>query len=394
MLEDHCRPALLTIGTCSYQARIALVAESFLRHHPAGEIFICLVDRPAHGVPLAIPGTIFFAEELDLPGGRRFLFKYEAFELCCALKPYAINYVMQRYAISHLAYLDADILVMKDFWKDLELAWTTHSILLTPHLTRLPSNTSAEFQRSLVQHGAYNGGFIALKGGNETNQFLDCWANLLADGCTFDPMNNTYVDQRWLDLLVPSCESVGVLRDSGLNVAYWNLHERKLTVDSQGEWAVNDQPVKFFHFSGFDRTCLTTKVKCLDAVAIVLARYYGDLLEQAGDEKFSAQPYGWDYYVDGTPILLAHRDLILARLPEFADVTDPFDLPQIPDKWQAVEQLASILSPVRLAQRYHNPAKAEDLLQRLHRHPVVGLVWKLWSRFVNQSLRHYSPPHV
>ena len=24
-------------------------------------------------------------------------------------------------------------------------------------------------------------------------------------------MNNIYVDQRWLDLLVPSCESVGVL---------------------------------------------------------------------------------------------------------------------------------------------------------------------------------------
>jgi hypothetical protein len=391
MLEDRCRPALLTIGTCNHQARIALVVESFLRHHPAGQIFICLVDRPKQGMSLALPGTILSAEELDLPGGRRFLFKYEAFELCCALKPYAINYVMQRHAISHLVYLDADILVMKNFWGDLELAWTNHSILLTPHLTRLPGNTSAEFQRSLVQHGAYNGGFIALKIGNETNQFLDCWASLLADGCTFDPMNNIYVDQRWLDLLVPSCESVGVLRDSSLNVAYWNLHERRLTVDDQGEWTVNGLPLKFFHFSGFDRTRLTTKMKCLDAAALAIARYYGDLLEQAGEEQFRTQPYGWDYYVDGTPILLAHRDMILAHHPEFADVTDPFGLPQMPDKWQAFERLASVLSPVRLAHRYRHPAKAEDLLQRLYRHPVVGIVWKLWSRFVNQSLR---PPHV
>jgi hypothetical protein len=391
MLEDRCRPALLTIGTCNHQARIALVVESFLRHHPAGQIFICLVDRPKQGMSLAMPGTILSAEELDLPGGRRFLFKYEAFELCCALKPYAINYVMQRHAISHLVYLDADILVMKNFWGDLELAWTNHSILLTPHLTRLPGNTSAEFQRSLVQHGAYNGGFIALKIGNETNQFLDCWASLLADGCTFDPMNNIYVDQRWLDLLVPSCESVGVLRDSSLNVAYWNLHERRLTVDDQGEWTVNGLPLKFFHFSGFDRTRLTTKMKRLDAAALAIARYYGDLLEQAGEEQFRTQPYGWDYYVDGTPILLAHRDMILAHHPEFADVTDPFGLPQMPDKWQAIERLASVLSPVRLAHRYRHPAKAEDLLQRLYRHPVVGIVWKLWSRFVNQSLR---PPHV
>ncbi len=341
-----------------------------------------------------MPGTIFFAEELDLPGGRRFLFKYEAFELCCALKPYAISHVMRRHTISHLTYLDADILVMKDFWRDLELAWSTRSILLTPHLTRLPRNISTEFQRSLVQHGAYNGGFIAVKEGDATNQFLHCWANLLADGCTFDPMNNIYVDQRWLDLLVPSCEDVAVLRDPGLNVAYWNLHERKLAVDDQGEWTVNDQPVKFFHFSGFDRTCLTTKVTCLDAAGLAIAHYYGDLLEQAGEKHFRAQPYGRDYYVDGSPISIEHRDMILARHPEFADVTDPFVLPQMPDKWRDIERLASIVSPVRLGHRYRDAGKAEDLLQRLHRHPVVGIVWKLWGRFVNRSLRHYSPPHV
>ena len=122
MTEGRSQPTLLTIGTCNHQARIAVVAESFLRHHPAGQIFICLVDRPRSGlVPLEMPGTIFFAEELALPGGPRFLFKYEAFELCCAVKPYAINYVLQRHAISHLAYLDADILVMKDFWRDLNL---------------------------------------------------------------------------------------------------------------------------------------------------------------------------------------------------------------------------------------------------------------------------------
>src|SRR5262249_45504602 len=111
---------------------------------------------------LRIPATIFCADELNLPGGRRFLFKYEAFELCCALKPYAIDYLMQRHEISHLVYLDADILVLTKFWEDLELAWRTHSILLTPHLTRLPTNIPTELQRSLVQHGAYNGGFKAV----------------------------------------------------------------------------------------------------------------------------------------------------------------------------------------------------------------------------------------
>src|SRR5262249_19566582 len=151
------------------------------------------------------------------------------------------------------------ILVLTKVWEDLELAWRTHSILLTPHLTRLPTNIPTEIQRSLFQHGAYNGGFMAGWGGNPTQQFLRCGAHWLADGCSFDPINNPYVVQQWLDLLVPACESVAVLRDLGLNVAYWNLHERELKFNDKGAWTVNHQPLKFFHFSGFDRTCLTTK---------------------------------------------------------------------------------------------------------------------------------------
>ena len=100
-------------------------------------------------------------------------------------------------------------------------------------------------------------------------------------------MNNIYVDQRWLDLLVPSCDAIAVLRDPGLNVAYWNLHERKLEVDHKNAWTVNDHPVKFFHFSGFDRNSLTSKLKVLDPTALALARYYGDLLEQAGEGTIS-----------------------------------------------------------------------------------------------------------
>ena len=67
--------------------------------------------------------------------------------------------------------------------------------------------------------------------------------------------------------------------------------------------------------------------------------------------------------------------MILAHHPEFADVTDPFGLPQIPDKWQAIERLASVLSPVRPTPLPQS-GQGQDLLQRLYRHPVVGIVWE------------------
>jgi hypothetical protein len=207
-------------------------------------------------------------------------------------------------------------------------------------------------------------------------------------------MNNIYVDQRWLDLAVASSNGIGVLRDPGLNVAYWNLHERALLPDECGGWTVNGRPLKFFHFSGYDRKSLTTKVRCTDANAIALGEQYGQLLQGAQKSDFENFPYGWDSYSAGTKILPQHRDLILADHPDLAEVVDPFELPTMTKEWKTVEQLIAVTSPFRIGERYLKSNKAAVTLQRLYQHPVLGLSWKLWTRFVNPSLHPYLPPHV
>lgn len=390
---DSTHPCLLTIGTCNRRAGIMALVDSFKRCHPAAKIFVCLVDRPTKEMPpLDIPETVFFADEISLPGGRRFLFKYDAFELCCALKPFAIAHVAEQHGAAKLLYLDSDILVLSSFWDDLEAAWGEHSVLLTPHLVQLPSDVPLELQRSLAQHGAYNGGFIAVNSDAESKRFLHCWSNLLARLCTFDPMNNIYVDQRWLDLLTASSDTVGVLRDPGLNVAYWNLHERRLTVDNSNSWRVDGRSLKFFHFSGFHRERLTTKAKCTDTLALRLARVYGQTLDQARDDEFRNQGYGWDCYADGRTITTPHRDLILSECLDFQDIADPFTLPELVG-WDKLETLAKSNEPVRLSQKYREQDDSSPTLWRLRRHPVIGTVWKLWERFVNPSISADFPPH-
>ena len=389
---DPTNPCLLTIGSHNRRAGVTVLVESFLKHHPSARIFVCLVDRPnSSEKPIRIPGTVFYADELALPGGRRFLFKYQAFELCCALKPYAMAHVLERYTLSHLLYLDSDILVTAPFWDDLQKEWANHAILLTPHLVRLPVDVSTEFQRSLLQHGMYNGGFVAVKQDSDTRRFLNCWAKLLESQCTFDPMNNVYVDQRWLDLLAASTNTVGVLRDPGLNVGYWNLHERRLEQGLKGAWIVNNQPLKFFHFSGFDRDHLTSKTSCSDTNALKIGYDYSRLLDDSGEQRWSELPYGWDSYCDGSSIPLAHRDLILIDNADLKHVADPFALPTMMNDWATVQNLVGTTSPARIGQRYSEREKAADILQRLHRHPLLGLVWKLWYRFVNPSLRPDLP---
>jgi hypothetical protein len=361
--------------------------------------------------PLNLPGQIFYANELSLPGGNRFLFKYEAFELCCALKPYAMRHVFNHYAASHLAYLDSDILVTHCFWQELESAWMAKAILLTPHLIRLPLELDMDFQRSLVQHGGYNGGFIAVKRDPDTEEFLDWWDAVLENGCTFDPMNNIYVDQRWLDLFASSSSAVGVLRDPGFNVAYWNLHERKLEEKPSGIWYVNDQPLRFFHLSGFHRERLTTKIICPYPMGIKIASHYGSLLDKAGEEEFGRFPYGWACYSNGDPILTSHRDLVLSNHQQLLGVDDPFSLPEKPEAWEKLQQLAQVEQPARISRRYALFEEAlidsqkrfldsqmqlsvtNSALQRLYQHPVIGTVLKLWCRYFNRSLESILPPH-
>lgn len=388
-------PSLLTIGTCNRCAGIATVIRSFLEHHPNGQTFVCLVDRPVAAMaPLDLPGQVFFADAMDLPGGKRFLFQYEAFELCCALKPYALRHVMEKFGLSHVLYLDSDILVINPFWHELENSWKAHSVLLTPHMARLPLDLSPEAQRSVLQHGSYNGGFVALRESDEGTGFLEWWGRMVQNLCTEDTMNNVYADQRWLDLAAASSPAVRIMRDPGLNVAYWNLHERKLEEDSSGRWSSNGIPLKFFHFSGFDRRRLTVKMECSDPAALKLAEIYGNLLQAAGDARFGAFPYGWKNYVDGEPIPARHRDLILIDHPDFHRVADPFLLPQMAREWNLMRELAPSVEPARVTERFNDEMLALSTIRRLNRHPVIGLVWKLWRRFVNPSLGSGLPPHA
>ena len=72
--------------------------------------------------------------------------------------------------------------------------------------------------------GVFNSGFVAV--GQSGRPFLDWWASRLRRDCLFCEPMGVHADQRWLDF-VPSYFDHHVLRDPGINVAQWNLHERR-----------------------------------------------------------------------------------------------------------------------------------------------------------------------
>jgi hypothetical protein len=70
--------------------------------------------------------------------------------------------------------------------------------------------------------------------------------------CYDNPAEGFFVDQNWLNLVPLFFKSVKVVRHPGYNVAYWNMHERELSV-IDGRFFINEtHPLVFFHYSGYN----------------------------------------------------------------------------------------------------------------------------------------------
>jgi hypothetical protein len=98
----------------------------------------------------------------------------------------------------------------------------------------------------------FNLGFIGMRLTGEISQLLDWWEHRCLYFGNIDVTEGIFVDQKWVDLFPCFSNDIGILRLPGCNMAYWNLHERRLSKSADG-WLVNDSSrLMFFHFSNLN----------------------------------------------------------------------------------------------------------------------------------------------
>lgn len=176
---------------------------------------------------------------------------FDAFELCNALKPFLISHLIEDLGSTHVIYLDADLWITGRFdtvWAELDTA----SLLLTPHqLTPPPLDLPVIDEIAIVDLGFLNGGFSAWRAGPEAARILAWMSERLPVYGFCDRSRCMFVDQKLLPLLLSYFPlDARILRDPGLNVAYWNAHERH--VSRADRWLAGTRPVVFFHLSGYN----------------------------------------------------------------------------------------------------------------------------------------------
>jgi hypothetical protein len=221
--------------------------------------------------------------ELANSGPAEMRYYFDAFEICNALKPFLVRHLFTQ-GIEQVIYLDSDIMAVGSFervWRWME----EKSLLLTPHqLAPPPLELSYTNEASIADMGFLNGGFAAWLRGGGAEAILDWMCSRFPIHGFCDRQAGMFVDQKLLPLVLQYFPAeTEVLRDPGLNVAFWNVHERN--VERQGRsYRVRGEEVVFFHMSGFrlakpDSPCAYLSPACNKAI-LSAAPWFQHVLQQ------------------------------------------------------------------------------------------------------------------
>lgn len=299
-----------TIVARNYLAQAAVLAKSFHQHNPKFPFFVLVLDGDESDYGCLGPSTQIVLPS-DLPietfEWHAMATIYDVMEFATAIKPKFLEFLLSD-RVSSAIYLDPDIQVFSNLGS-IEQELTKTSIALTPHcLFPIPCDGMETSEKTLRHAGIFNLGFIGVA--QSSRNFLDWWHDRLQTESVVDLANALFTDQRWIDF-VPSLFPCTVLRDVGLNVAYWNLHERTLAIENNVIF-VNNEPLKFLHYSGLDPDVpwlLTKHAGAHPRVEInanpILKRLvnnYSNLLKEAGHAEQKKAPYGFNESRDGIPL--------------------------------------------------------------------------------------------
>lgn len=241
-----------TICANNYIYKAQVLADSITRTS-AMPVYLILADERSALIDytqLNFTGVVT-PEELGIPNLQWMKENYDVVEFSTAVKSFAFSYFFKSNLADRVFFLDPDVKVYESL-ESLSDFWERASILLTPHiLTPLPFDRKFPGENLFLNHGIYNLGFLGLKKGVVTDRLLEWWSARMEQHCIISLAHGYFVDQLWFNLVPGLFGEVAVIEQPGCNMAYWNLHERRLTFVDNKYW-VNEQPLVFYHFSGVD----------------------------------------------------------------------------------------------------------------------------------------------
>lgn len=301
--------AIMSICSTNYFPYVRTLFTSLKKYHPSVNLFLCLADIENPTFPLDIEGVeIIEARKLEIPHFQDFAFRYDIMEFNTAVKPFMMKFLIENYGFEQVVYLDPDIELFAPIEPVFSALDNGANFVITPHITKPAEGPEYPNDIGIMKAGIYNLGFIAVNNSNDAINFLHWWGRRLRFQCINNQKEGIFVDQKFVDLLPAFHKNVTILRNTTLNVAYWNLEQRKLEEKESG-WFVDGEPLIFFHFSGIsikNNKCLSKHTKAfssnLEPPLQSLINHYIGQLKKFSFPKNANPRYAYGYFENNAPI--------------------------------------------------------------------------------------------
>jgi hypothetical protein len=321
---------ICTICSLNYLSKAKVFLASSQLHNPKDDHVLVIVDRKQNIHIDAV--QIIWAEELEIENFLQKAFCFDVIELNTNVKPTVLLYLLERYDMA--LYFDPDVYLC-DSIDLIASELSDDAVLLTPHYTSPIQDNRKPNDWELLKFGVFNLGFIAVNRHHATTKpLLEWWSERCLALGFYEPQSGLAVDQKWLSLAPGFFTGIRVSRNLGLNVAYWNLHERNISFHENRWWVNQTIPLIFVHFSSFDvdnPSVIAKKQSRIpdnsrpDFLAIATV-YRHAILEQSSLESEKAA-YGYSTFEDQRIISPTLRRLYAAMLSEQPTIfseTNPF----------------------------------------------------------------------
>lgn len=328
------RVAACTIVSRNYVAYARTLQESLKQSNPDIDFHVLVVDSkdPSFEASCGLDRLVW-VEDMGIANFRQMAFKFDILELNTNVKPFMLTRLAQSY--EYIFYLDPDIYVYGSM-QGLVDRLAGHTAIVTPHATQPIDDGKMPSEIDFLRAGIYNLGFFGARSCPESLRLLDWWGRRCAELGYNDPRQGLFVDQKFIDLVPSFFEDIVIERSPVYNVAYWNLHERRIDATDAGHPRVNDQALVFFHFSGLsvepptesrldvskyqDRSDFARRPD----IKPLFDRYRAALVGH-GHRELCGLSYGFSSFSNGERVNAASRRLFGLVEQRFGSSVDPFD---------------------------------------------------------------------
>lgn len=294
---------IATVSSLNYLYKAEVLAKSVKKQHPEAKVIVCLVEKEMHPDARSVPffDEIILAKDLGIADFDQYIFKYDAAEAAWALKSQVLKYLLvNEKNHDQIIYLDSDIMLYSPLI-EVQAKLKNYPIVLTPHdIQNGPRGV-------YLYNGIFNAGFIGISRSRAAKDFIDWWAKRVTRYCYRDRNLRLYDDQGWLKL-VPTYFETYILRHPGYNIAFWNLHERKIGLSILKEYIINDHYLlRFFHYSQHSAILKEAVEKEHNKILLDLYLQYSEELKQAKLFPLSNKPWSYDFFINGSKIKKTSR---------------------------------------------------------------------------------------